>query len=289
MTVASNRSQPAANAEPAPVTLPPWVGLQASHAVDFPGGPAERLVFGALIAHAAPRDHAWPSITRVVLETGLSRSSVIRALANLVASGLVAKKATTGRHNMYVLAVEMVIALSSTWTSVTQTPVSHRHRLNGKSVVNLLGTGVRETRVPVSHGHHTSVTLTPEVSTGSTQAEATQDTKDFPTPLRGVGTVTSSAAVPTIASIAEMIRQGSEGLSYADRAACLSLARRFERNLNSRLCARKLDEIATRVGISRDLFPSSTHLVVAAREERGRRLDLELGLATSAPRVEVRT
>jgi hypothetical protein len=150
VTDAAARPGPEVKGQESAAAVPSWAPLKAQHSRSFPGGAAERLVFGALWAHALPGTRCWPSVALLCSETGLSRSAVLRALGELERRGLSVRTRDRGRHNVYTMIPAATVHLASRDTGVTQTPVSHRHQCQGD-------TGV------VSHRHLTSVPQTPEV------------------------------------------------------------------------------------------------------------------------------
>ena len=80
----------------------------------------------------------YPSIPRICTESGLGRSTVIRAIKRLEGRGLLTIEKTFGKSNYYRLQ-----------TSITEIPVSERHPF-------------QRATAPVSERHPTSVTVTPE-------------------------------------------------------------------------------------------------------------------------------
>ena len=63
--------------------------------------PTARLAYIYLLRWGADRGQAFPGYPRMAAETGLSRSTAIRAIRALVAAGLVIKEARPGRSNVY--------------------------------------------------------------------------------------------------------------------------------------------------------------------------------------------
>lgn len=67
--------------------------------------PTARLAYIYLLRWGADRGQAFPGYTRMAADTGLSRSTAIRAIRALVAAGLVVKDARPGRSNVYRIVV----------------------------------------------------------------------------------------------------------------------------------------------------------------------------------------
>lgn len=80
----------------------------------------------------------YPSIPRICAESGMGRSTVIRAIKRLEGKGLLTIEKTFGKSNHYRL-----------HTSITEIPVSERHPY-------------QKDTTPVSERHPTRVTVTPE-------------------------------------------------------------------------------------------------------------------------------
>ena len=77
--------------------------------------PSAKLVLLALADHADEHGHCWPGIARIEQRTGLSRSTVIRALAELETGRLIERTRRGTTSNSYTL------------TSVTMTPPKCHH------------------------------------------------------------------------------------------------------------------------------------------------------------------
>lgn len=86
--------------------------------------PNAKLVLFVLADHADKEWKCWPSISTLVDRTCSSKSSVIRAIVELEAIGVVSTTKESGRSTMYQIHNNRC----QPDTGVTLTPVSHRHR-----------------------------------------------------------------------------------------------------------------------------------------------------------------
>lgn len=92
-------------------TVPPVIAARWTHhwfdvpnaLFDLPLDPLARLAYVYLLRWDADRAQAFPGYARMAQDTGMSRSSAIRAIQALVAAGLLTKVAQVGAPNRYHL------------------------------------------------------------------------------------------------------------------------------------------------------------------------------------------
>lgn len=93
--------------------------------------------------------YAYPSIDTIALESGCSRSTVIRSIAQLEAMNVVSANRENGRHTTYTVTPESFKNQCHTDTSVRETPVSERHPTS----VSVTRGGCQSDTIPVSERH----------------------------------------------------------------------------------------------------------------------------------------
>lgn len=98
---------------------------------------------------ADDKGYAYPSIDTIALESGCSRSTVIRAIAQLEAMNVISANRENGRHTTYTVTPESFKNQCHTDTSVTLTPVSERHPTS----VTLTPHQCHSDTIPVSERH----------------------------------------------------------------------------------------------------------------------------------------
>ncbi len=148
----------------------------------LPLDPLARLAYVYLLRWDADRAHAFPGYTRMAADTGMSRSSAIRAIQALGAAGLLLKVAQTGGPNRYQLfhpddpdnarrAAHWALAspprppVRATATAApSQAPFVDPKRADERS----LSTAPREGSIPVTPPSPGSVPGTPPVDNSST-------------------------------------------------------------------------------------------------------------------------
>jgi len=125
-----------------------------------------KLVALALLDHWSASTETYPGIDRLCGWASLSRSTVIRCIAELERVGAIVVKRETGHSNRYALG------------QLSLLPVSAGHPCQPD-------TGLRETPVPVPGGHPTRVSLTPKGTQQGTQQGTHTDARDSGSPMKG--------------------------------------------------------------------------------------------------------
>ncbi len=98
---------------------------------------------------ADDKGYAYPSIDTIALESGCSRSTVIRAIAQLESMNVVSANRKNGRHTTYTVTPESFKNQCQSDTSVRVTPVSERHATS----VSVTQGGCQSDTKPVSERH----------------------------------------------------------------------------------------------------------------------------------------
>lgn len=136
--------------------------LEATRAVFASALPAnEKLVALALLNHWSRSRDTFPGIGRLEAWASLSRSTVLRAVQRLEQLGAIRIERAVGLANRYDLSP------LATLTSLTETPVSERHRSQPDTP-------------PVSEGNGGSVTETPDQCQGDTRSDPVSDPTSDP-------------------------------------------------------------------------------------------------------------
>lgn len=98
---------------------------------------------------ADEKGYAYPSIETIALETGCSRSTVIRSISQLELMGVISANRANGRHTTYTVKPELFKNQCQRDTSVTVTPVSDRHPTS----VTVTPHQCQSDTIPVSERH----------------------------------------------------------------------------------------------------------------------------------------
>lgn len=94
--------------------------------------PFEKLILVALADRHNPDHGCFPSIGKIIEDTGISRSSVLRTISQLQAKGLIKKESAyrdnkSQTSNRYIFPFEGVSERNPTHVSLTPLSVSQRH------------------------------------------------------------------------------------------------------------------------------------------------------------------
>lgn len=123
--------------------------------------------------------YAYPSIDTIALESGCSRSTVIRAIAQLEAMNVISANRDNGRHTTYTVTPESFKNQCHSDTSVTVTPVSERHPTS----VTLTPHQCHSDTIPVSERHTNphKPPINPQLTPSVIAHEGTEQTTPSPT------------------------------------------------------------------------------------------------------------
>jgi DNA-binding MarR family transcriptional regulator len=211
----SNRKQhqAEASAQPPGKLLKQWLALLAlTQDKSLTGGPVAVWIW--IADHTNERGLAFPGMSRLAKQTGLDRSTVVRAVGKLERAGYleVKERGSLGKSNLYRLTYKG-------WDTVGDGVGATGIDANGADAMSMDGSGVdatgREaTAVASAHKPYSTdasrvVAPTPPYPTHEPEHEARVHGSDFILPAAAAGTAPAGAGLPSASAIGGVEQRAS--------------------------------------------------------------------------------
>lgn len=145
--------------------------------------PADKLVYVALLSPLGNNDFVWPSYSTIGKETGLARSTVLRAVRRLLELGLILQQDSGRPSNGYTFSQNIAsLLLDATTGSRRQRALQDATSSRTQRLVAPCNTPSSRTQRPVAPRNATSSKLLPELIQEPNQEPTHEPTNEIPHP-----------------------------------------------------------------------------------------------------------